>query len=300
MTTTPRRLTAADGISLAVYEAGDPGAPTVVAVHGYPDNHSVWDGVVELLSQRFHVVTYDVRGAGASDKPSAISAYRMDRLTADLVTVLDAVSPDLPVHLIAHDWGSIQSWDAVSDARTAGRIASFTSISGPSLDYSGVWLRQLRQHPAASLKQLLHSYYILAFQLPGLPELAIRSGLLDRLLARTQRGARSASAATTTIERPEADKINGLSLYRANMIARMTRPRPVPTEIPVLVIVPDSDAFVTKDLAIEAAAAWVANLSTRTVPGGHWVLSEQPQVIAGLVIEHVDDVTHAMKTGAQR
>src|SRR5438309_1175852 len=71
MTARLRRVTSTDGVTLAVYEHGDPAAPTIVAVHGYPDNHSVWDGVVELLSDRFHVVTYDVRGAGASDKPSA-------------------------------------------------------------------------------------------------------------------------------------------------------------------------------------------------------------------------------------
>ncbi|MEO9139087.1 MAG: alpha/beta fold hydrolase [Jatrophihabitans sp.] len=300
MTPTPRRLTAPDGVSLAVYEAGDRGAPTVVAVHGYPDNHSVWDGVADMLAPRFHVVTYDVRGAGSSDKPSPVSAYRMEHLTADLVTVLDAVSPEEPVHLVAHDWGSIQSWAALTDPRTAGRIASFTSISGPSLDYSGVWLRQVRRHPLASLNQLRHSYYIAVFQLPGLPERAIRSGVLDRLLARTQRGAGRAAATMGSIERPEADKINGLSLYRANMIARLSRPNPIPTKIPVQVIVPDADAFVTTDLAIEAAKAWVENLSTATVPGGHWVLSEQPQVIVELVLGHIDSVDRSTTAGARR
>ena len=37
MTTPTRHVLSTDGVSLAVYETGDPERPTVVAVHGYPD-----------------------------------------------------------------------------------------------------------------------------------------------------------------------------------------------------------------------------------------------------------------------
>jgi pimeloyl-ACP methyl ester carboxylesterase len=274
-----------DGVSLAVYESGDPEAPTIVAVHGYPDNHAVWDGVAALLAERFHVVTYDVRGAGESDKPVSRSAYRMPQLTDDLAAVIDAVSPDHAVHLLGHDWGSIQAWPAVTGARLAGRIATFTSVSGPSLDYSGAWLRKVHKHPRASARQLAHSYYIALFQLPGLPEFAARHGLLDRA---TRRGTRRAAATPVEPPRSEADKVNGLSLYRANMIGRMTRPQPVPASIPVQVIVPDRDPFVTTDLAVQAAKPWVADLTLRPISGGHWVVSERPDVIARLTSEFID------------
>jgi pimeloyl-ACP methyl ester carboxylesterase len=103
-----RRVTSSDGVQLAVYEYGDPSAPTVICVHGYPDNASVWQGVVDELQASFHVVSYDVRGAGKSDKPPRRRAYKLDQLQDDFVAVLEAVSPDNPVHLLAHDWGSIQ------------------------------------------------------------------------------------------------------------------------------------------------------------------------------------------------
>jgi NAD(P)-dependent dehydrogenase (short-subunit alcohol dehydrogenase family)/pimeloyl-ACP methyl ester carboxylesterase len=295
MTITPRRVRSADGISLAVYEAGDRGNPTVVAVHGYPDNHAVWDGVVAVLADRFHVVAYDVRGTGASDKPGERSAYRMDRLVDDFTAVIDAVSPDAPVHILAHDWGSIQCWPAVSAEHLAGRIASFTSISGPSLDYSGVWLRQVHKHPRASFGQLAHSYYIALFQLPGLPELAARRGIIDRGLSLAGRGASSAAVAARP-PRSEADKVNGIALYRANMVGRLGRPKPVPTRIPVQVIVPEKDAFVTSELALEAARPWVENLTTHTVSGGHWVVSQRPDVIARLTTEFIDGLTSAPTT----
>ncbi|HEV7203019.1 MAG TPA: SDR family oxidoreductase [Jatrophihabitans sp.] len=280
-------MTSSDGVSLAVYESGDPERSTVLAVHGYPDNHTVWDGVVELLAERFHVVTYDVRGCGESDKPGARSAYRMEQLVADLAAVADAVSPDSPVHLLAHDWGSIQSWPAVTDATVGARIASFTSVSGPSLDYAAAWLRAVHKHPRASLGQLAHSYYIMLFQLPGLPELAARSGVLDRGVRLASRGKSSAAAAGEPT-RSEADKVNGLSLYRANMLGRLGRPNPRPTSTPVQVVVPDRDAFVTADLAVEAAQPWAENLRVERVSGGHWVVSERPDVIARLAAAFID------------
>lgn len=275
--TNSRLVEAPDGVRIAVHERGDPGRPTVLAVHGYPDNHHVWDSVASALSVNFHVAAYDVRGCGESDKPVRRVDYRMERLVDDLVAVLDAVSPDAPVHLLAHDWGSIQSWPALTDPRTRGRIASFTSISGPSLDHAGTWMRDFRGHPRASLRQLARSYYIGVFQLPGLPEAAARSGLLDRLAGFGEPAAGP--------PRSTADKINGLWLYRANMMRRLIRPAPVPTAVPVQVIVPDGDAFVTSALASGAPRRWVENLTVVPVAGGHWVLTERPAEIAALVTE---------------
>src|SRR3954469_16013204 len=127
-------------VDLAVFERGDSGDPTVVLMHGYPDTHAVWDEVAELLADRFHVVTYDVRGAGASDHPKGSGNYTFELLMADLRAVLDAVSPGEPVHLVGHDWGSIQSWEAV--CTMPRRFASFTSMSGPCLDHVAYWMRR--------------------------------------------------------------------------------------------------------------------------------------------------------------
>jgi NAD(P)-dependent dehydrogenase (short-subunit alcohol dehydrogenase family)/pimeloyl-ACP methyl ester carboxylesterase len=288
MGTTPRLVTSTDGVRLAVYESGIEDAPTVVAIHGYPDNHTVWDGVVELLAADHHVVTYDVRGAGESDKPGARSAYRATQLVDDLAAVLDAVSPDEPVHLLAHDWGSMQAWPAVMGNLLAGRIATFTSISGPSLDYAGVWIRHGYRHPRAALRQLAHSYYIMLFQLPGLPEAAARAGLIDRGARNGGRRWRSALAATGTPARTEADQLNGISLYRANMLTRMSAPRPRRTTIPVQIVVPNHDPYATAELVTEAPKPWVDDLTVRHIAGGHWVVSERPDVIARLAREFIE------------
>ena len=74
-------------IDLAVFEYGDPSAETVVLVHGWPDTHHLWEEVVPLLSDRFHVVSYDqivanTRFSGVSPEAEAEKQERFDRLYA--------------------------------------------------------------------------------------------------------------------------------------------------------------------------------------------------------------------------
>ncbi|WP_263246982.1 SDR family oxidoreductase [Saccharopolyspora rosea] len=287
-----RYVDTGDDLRLAVREHGDPAAPTVLAVHGYPDDHTVWDGVVEALAGRFHLVTYDVRGAGDSDRPRRRARYRLDQLADDLERVADAVSPGRAVHLLAHDWGSIQAWHAVIDPRRSARFASFTSISGPCLDHAGAWMRAKWRRPTPRalrqvLTQLLFSGYIGFFQLPVLPELCWYTGLLPRLIGAVERFDARAAAKPTRPRR--SDGVRGLALYRANMMTRLGRPRPRGTDIPVQVIAPAGDPFVSTPLQTQIGS-WVANLRVRRVPGGHWLPRTRPEVVARCTAELVEHV----------
>jgi pimeloyl-ACP methyl ester carboxylesterase len=212
-------------------------------------------------------VTYDVRGAGASDAPADKSGYRIPLLVDDLYAVLDKVAPGRPVHLLGHDWGSVQSWPALTDPRATGRIRTFTSISGPSLEHATIWLRSRGANAGARLRQLGHSYYTLLFQMPRLPEFAIRRGIFDRAVGK----------------RSHSDQANGLNLYRANMFAALRAGRPPRIDIPVQVIAPGGDPFVTAVFATEAPAPFVPKLTTRLIEGEHWVVKSNPGLIADLV-----------------
>lgn len=270
-----------DGLRLATYVEGKSDATPVVLVHGYPDNHSVWDGVAVILAKTHRVIRYDVRGTGRSDVPSSRSGYALSQLAADLRSVIAAHSPDRPVHLVAHDWGSIQSWAAVTDPAFRDLLVSFTSISGPSLDMAAAWLRKLPDHPVAGLRQLLASYYVFLFQAPALPEWTARTGLLGKLVDHSAnigipRGLRRTSV------RPQKDMINGLELYRANMLGRLARPEPRSTTVPTQVIAPLRDAHVTVPLQTQAPADYCTDFHWRTVEGNHWVVDEQSAEIADL------------------
>lgn len=288
------RVTTTDGLELSTRTyAGPAGAPTIVCVHGYPDNQSVWRPVADRLRDSFTVVTYDVRGSGASEAPPARSGYLIEQLNRDLLTVIDVVSPEEPVHLLGHDWGSIQTWAAVLGGIDASRLASYTSISGPSLDLAAAWLRDLTGHgvrgAAQRLRQMAESYYIWLFQTPWLPEAAWRSGLVDRLLAATAKVGRPAGVTEVPeVERTDRDRINGLELYRANILGRLRRPDPQRTDVPVQVIAPTKDLYVSVPLATQAPVGYARNLRIEQVDGGHWIVLDQPALIAGLVTSFVD------------
>ncbi len=270
-------VTSTDGTRIAVYDTGNSNASaTVLAVHGYPDNASVWDEVTERLARDHRVLRYDVRGTGRSDKPRGRAAYRLDRLTEDVEAVLAAFSPDRPVHLLAHDWGSVQGWHFVGVR--ADRFTGFTSVSGPNVAYLRPWIRTnlAARNWGPVLRQLLHSTYIAFFKLPWLPELAWRSGLIDQIMARSEPPA----------DRSRADKINGLELYRANLLTRRPEP-PRPVRIPVQVIAPTRDAYIGVDVAQQTPQPWVEDLTVATVDSGHWLPLTEPGYLARSVAEFI-------------
>ncbi|MEY9876994.1 NAD(P)-dependent dehydrogenase (short-subunit alcohol dehydrogenase family)/pimeloyl-ACP methyl ester carboxylesterase [Streptacidiphilus sp. MAP12-33] len=287
-------VTAPDGVRLAVFEWGDRSADTtIVLVHGYPDTHAVWRPIAEQLAERHHVVAYDVRGAGQSDAPRAIRSYTLATLEADLGAVLQEVSPDRPVHLVGHDWGSIQSWESVTGTALASRIASFTSISGPCLDHVGQWFRsRLRRPSPRALGQLawqgVHSWYIGYFHLPLLPPLLWRTAMVKAwpALLHAIEGVPHGSGAPSF----PTDAVRGLALYRANMIPRLTRPRQRPTDIPVQVVLPQKDLYVTPAMAGQAPQPFVGRLWRRPLRAGHWAPLTHESVLAGWIEEFVDHI----------
>lgn len=284
-----------DGVELSLTTWGDPTGPAVVLVHGYPDTHAVWIPVAEALAARgFHVAAADVRGAGASEVPVRLEAYRLEHLVGDLVAVLHAVSPDAPVHLVGHDWGSIQCWEALADPRLDGRIASYTSISGPPLDHASRWLRaQARDRAFGTLaRQAVRSSYVAFFHLPGVARLARRGhGAVGRSRGRWAATLRRVDGAQVDDAWPSptfgADVGNGMALYRANFRDRLRRSRPVrSTEVPVQIVIPTRDRFVPAWLfdGIEAVAP---NVQRREVDARHWVVRSQPAEVAGWIADHI-------------
>jgi pimeloyl-ACP methyl ester carboxylesterase len=283
-----RRVTGA-GLRLAVDERGDAARPTLVLVHGFPDTSAVWKPVADLLAPDFHVVTYDVRGAGRSEAPPHRSGYHLPTLVDDLEAVMDAVSPDSPVHLVAHDWGSIQGWEAVTTDRLAGRFASYTSISGPPLDHAALWSRRHRSwrngdwRPA--LRQALHSWYIAFFHLPLLPTLMARGSSGRRVWARALH---RVEGAPTDDGWPAptlgADFGHGVELYRANVRLRFRHPRAGHTDTPVQLIVPLHDRYITPAL-LDGLEDWATVFWRREVDAGHWVIRTHPADVASWVRE---------------
>ncbi|WUH57828.1 SDR family oxidoreductase [Streptomyces sp. NBC_00442] len=280
------------GIELCVAELGDDTQPTVLLVHGYPDSKEVWSEVAGRLAEHFHVVLYDVRGHGRSTAPAPLrGGFTLEKLTDDFLAVADAVSPGRPVHLVGHDWGSVQGWEFATVERTEGRIASFTSMSGPSLDHFGHWIKKRMSRPspraaAQLLGQGAKSWYVYMLHTPVLPELAWRGPLGKQWPKILQRVEKVPADGYPTSSLPQ-DAAHGAWLYRDNVRARLRRPRTdAYAHVPVQLITPLDDAFLSPKLSADLEH-WAPRLVRRTLPAKHWVPRTRPDQLASWITEFV-------------
>lgn len=269
---------APDGVRLAAWSQGRTDRPTVLLVHGYPDTHAVWDVVAAALATDWHVLRYDARGSGCSERPDSRAAYTLPALAGDARAVARAAGVDSPVHLVGHDWGSITGWEAVTAPGAAEWIASYTTISGPSLDHAAAWMRDRLRRPTPSriapvLRQQAKSWYLGLFQVPGVAETAWRRILgpgWNERMHRTEGIAPGHSHVGPTLTE---DALAGLNMYRANMPSRLARPgrQPAarPAAAPVQFVVPLRDRYVSPALAA-AGLNWASPAWWRTIDSGHW------------------------------
>ncbi|MEE2058599.1 alpha/beta fold hydrolase [Rhodococcus artemisiae] len=276
-------------IRLHTVEEGNPDGPTLILVHGWPDTHALWDRVVPHLAGEFRIIRFDNRGAGASTVPRSVADYRLAHLASDLFAVIDAVRPDAPVHLLGHDWGAVLCWEAVCEPNAAGRIASYTSVSGPNLDHLGTWMRRrLREvRPLGPLEQALASAYTVLFQIPGLPVPALRwwfarhwpgfVGVFDRT---------DPSVIGPLSPTVADDMVNGMKLYRANIRRHLFRPRVRRTDVPVQLVQNLRDLAV-RPVGYEDTDRWVSDLHRAPLDAGHWSPRSHADELAALTARFI-------------
>lgn len=267
-----------DNQKLCAKTWGNAENPALVLVHGYPDNQEVWEPIIEQLIHDFYIITYDVRGAGQSSVPKRIRDYALPRLSLDLECVVNELLPHRSFHLAAHDWGSIQSWESVTEGKFKQRILSYTTISGPCLDHAAFWMRDQFMHEKPKFfKQLFKSWYIVAFQLPILAPTVWhffspqRWGKVLNQLEKTKGLPLNQNIAK--------DGEHGIGLYRANFGPRLTMPRQRHAICPVQAVVLKQDKFVSPEL-IDEMPKWVASFERVEVDANHWAILSRPQEIA--------------------
>jgi cis-3-alkyl-4-acyloxetan-2-one decarboxylase len=99
------------------------GPHTVVMLHGWPDTHRLWDGMVEALAPQHRCVRFTLPGF---DAPHVGPARTLGDITRLLLAIVDAVSPKQPVTLLLHDWGCIFGYELA--AQHPQRIARIVAI----------------------------------------------------------------------------------------------------------------------------------------------------------------------------
>jgi pimeloyl-ACP methyl ester carboxylesterase len=174
------RLVQSNGVRLHVVEAGPEGGPPVVLLHGFPEFWHGWRKQIGPLAEAgFRVIVPDQRGYNTSDKPGGVAAYRIETLAEDVVGLLDAAGLER-ASIVGHDWGGVVAWWTVLVHPERVSRLSILNVPHPAV---------LRRHLLSSPRQMLRSWYILFFQLPGLPERFLaKDGFAN--LARAVRGGR--------------------------------------------------------------------------------------------------------------
>ncbi len=165
------------GLRFSARQYGDPDAPVVLCLHGFPDTPSTFRHQVGPLADAGHrVITPTLRGYEPSSQPTD-GDHTLLTLAADVVGWLDHLGVER-AHLIGHDWGA--AIVGLAAARFPDRVDTVASLAIPALPRIPTAVRRVP-------KQLLLSWYMSFFQLPVVPEraLAAGGGRLIRRLWRT-------------------------------------------------------------------------------------------------------------------
>ncbi|MFZ1177366.1 MAG: SDR family oxidoreductase [Mycobacterium sp.] len=282
-----------DGVRIAVYEEGNREGPTVVLVHGFPDSHVLWDGVVPLLAERFRIIRYDNRGVGMSSVPKPVAAYSMERYADDFAAVTGQLSPGRPVHVLAHDWGSVGVWEYLSRPGAGDRVASFTSVSGPSHDQLVHYIFNGLRRPwrprtfVRAISQALRLTYMVLFSIPVLTPLVLRMALSSAAIRRNVVD----NIPVDQIHHSDnlaRDAAHSVKTYPANYFRSFSRNRPIPViDVPVQLIVNTEDPYV-RPYGYDDTVRWVPRLWRRDIKAGHFSPMSHPQVMAAAVHDFAD------------
>lgn len=145
------------GISYLSNEAED--GPVVLCLHGFPDIPRTWVPLTEELRDGgYHVACPWLPGYAPSSLGGPFDAIS---LADEVLRLIDELSPNDPVRIVGHDWGSVIAQCAMAKSPARFRAAALLAV--PHLL---AFQANLEEHP----RQLGRSAYMALFQLPFLSD----------------------------------------------------------------------------------------------------------------------------------
>jgi pimeloyl-ACP methyl ester carboxylesterase len=265
-----------NGVRLHWVEAGE--GPLVLVLHGFPEFWWGWRRQIRpLAAAGFRVIAPDLRGYNLSEKPRGVSSYRIQTLVADVEALIRHAGAER-AHVVGHDWGGIIAWRlAMTAPERVGRLAILNAPDPKA------FRREIR-----TPDPLRRSWYAMAFQLPVLPEMAIRArdyALLEAVFR--AESVRPGAFTDDDIRRyKQAAARPGaltamINSYRA--AGRSPRPRTRVIEHPTLLIWGKRDQALRVQLTC-GLEEWVPRIRIECLPeASHWVAAEFPERVSSLL-----------------
>lgn len=106
---------AVNGIEIFARSGGRHDGPPLLLLHGFPQSHAIWHRAARLLADRYFLVMPDLRGYGDSSKPEGLddhANYSKRTMALDMVALMQSLGFER-FGLVGHDRG----------ARVAHRLA---------------------------------------------------------------------------------------------------------------------------------------------------------------------------------
>jgi pimeloyl-ACP methyl ester carboxylesterase len=283
-----QRIALPTGVELDVATAGDPAAPAIVLLHGFPESHRTWRHQIPELAKTHFVIAPDQRGFARSSKPEGAENYTPDKTVGDLIALADLFGKDRFV-LVGHDWGGAIAWMAA--LQHPNRIERLIIVNAP---HPFVFQKSLFD----DMEQRAASQYIRLFRNPGLETQLEAMGLgtfFDTTFARHADPALLAPERDAYLDewsQPGAMTAM-LNWYRASAIvvpgmdemperpAFLDGPFPL-LQMPVLVIWGLGDTALLP-VQLEGLDQLVPDLKIVKVEAGHFVPWENPAAVTAAI-----------------
>ena len=257
----------------AVVEGPEDG-PLVVMLHGFPEFWYSWRYQIKAFAAAgYRTVAVDQRGYNLTDKRGP---YDVFTLAGDVVRLVRALGHERAI-IMGNDWGGVVAW--VLGALHPGLVEKAIVLNAPHPSAGLLALKSMY------LPQLLKSWYVLAFQIPVVPEVLLSTNdfeLFARILKQQTKGAigdEEISHFKQAWSQPGALSA-GVEWYRASLRTWMRgRLKDLTVRTPSLLIWGDRDAYLTARTA-EWTRHYVTDLKVAYIHGAsHWVQQDSPEIV---------------------
>jgi pimeloyl-ACP methyl ester carboxylesterase len=266
------------GRRLAAIDEGPVDGPLVILLHGFPEFSYAWRNQVgPLVDDGWRVLVPDQLGYNLSDKPVGLENYDIDALADDVLRLAESAGYRT-FSLVGHDWGGIVAWWLA--LRDPDRIERLAILNAP---HPATMTRYAMTHPT----QMLRSWYVLFFQIPGLPEALLRAGgyrMARRLLTGTSRG--DAFSRHDLDHYQEAWSRPGALTAMINWYRALRKRRKLRSErvrVPTMILWGERDAALEFPLALAALRRCDQGRLFRFPNATHWLQHEEPEDVNHLL-----------------
>jgi len=254
--------------------------PLVLLLHGFPECWYSWRHQIAPLAQHFQVVVPDLRGYHLTSKPAEVQAYLLDYLVEDVVALAKAWGAS-KFRVVGHDWGAMIAW--ATALRHPFRVPQVAALQVPppmALQYN------------LTPRQLVSSWYIGAFQVPGLAEWqlsdqdyrVIRSLFTHPSIRPGRITAEDIQYFVSAIKKGSLTAM--LNYYRANLGAGLAPDLMTPVQVPSLFIYGEDDFAITSDWVYRLDRFVLSDYQELRIPEcGHWSQQEYPELVTDALLK---------------